>query len=83
MENKFEKALKNNDLESFIVGNGDYMIYDRDYGTHWILGVWQYHIIPFLELKEDKKKYVLEYWVFRSKLNSSFRSKVNSPFRAK
>jgi len=54
MENKFKKAIEMNELYEFIRGEGDYLIYDREYGRHCILGAWEYHIIPFIDLSEGK-----------------------------
>lgn len=46
--NLFEKAICDNQIEDFIEGKGAYFLADREYGTHWFLGIWLYHIIPLL-----------------------------------
>lgn len=48
MENKFEKALKNNEINDFINGNGEYFVLDREYGGHSCLGSYKLFVEPYL-----------------------------------
>lgn len=50
--NLFQKAINNNNLFDFALGNGEYYLIDREYGTHWTLGIWLYHIIPCFDKNE-------------------------------
>ena len=50
--NLLQKAIINKNLFDFALGNGEYYLTDREYGTHWTLGIWLYHIIPCLEKNE-------------------------------
>ncbi len=45
--NKFEKAIKQNVLLEFALGNGEYYLRDRDYDEHWVLGSWINYILPY------------------------------------
>lgn len=54
--NLFQKAIENKNLLDFALGNSEYYLIDRENGTHWILGIWLYHIIPCLEKAEGIKE---------------------------
>ena len=47
--NLFKRAVEKNELLDFALGKGDYFIADKDYGEHWVLGSWLYHILPVIE----------------------------------
>jgi hypothetical protein len=46
--NLFLLAIDKAELVDFALGNGDYFIADREYGVHWVLGSWLYHILPVI-----------------------------------
>lgn len=45
--NKFEKAIKQNALLEFALGNGEYYLRDREHDEHWVLGSWINYILPY------------------------------------
>lgn len=58
--NKFLSAIERDELADFSIGKGKYFIADPEYGEHWVLGAWLYHIIPAIEQDKDLEKYILE-----------------------
>jgi hypothetical protein len=45
--NLFKKAIDNNELKQFAIGENDYFILDRENDEHWILGSWLNYILPY------------------------------------
>jgi hypothetical protein len=52
--NLFEKAINNNELNMFALGEADYFILDRENDEHWVLGSWLKHIIPYINENENE-----------------------------
>jgi len=67
MENKFKKALKNNEINDFINGKGEYFILDREYGDHSTLGSYKLYVEPYL--LENNNFFDHDFW---DKIEQSF-----------
>lgn len=45
--NRFEEAIRQNELLDFALGALEYYLRDRDYDEHWVLGSWINYILPY------------------------------------
>ena len=51
-QNLFAKAIDNNELLNFALGNGEFYLRTPDYDEHWVLGSWISYILPYCKSNE-------------------------------
>ena len=57
----FEDVIKEGDYFNFFLGKGEYFILDREYGEHWVYGIFKEVLWPYAE-KYGDCRYETEFW---------------------